>query len=332
MSGSVGGGPMRLVEPLFFKPLLVPRIWGGERLGVMVDGVPIGESWLFSTLANEETVVEGGSFHGLPLAELANRFGSALLGERILAAYGATFPLLVKILDTSATLSVQVHPDEAAARSAGLPCGKREAWYVLPEGDGASMFLGLQRGVTREELATAVNGQRIESLLHCVRAEAGACYEVPAGTIHALGAGNLVVELQQPSDVTYRLYDWDRRDAHGQRRELHVREAIACATLTPYRALQGHRAGDGHQGWMTLLGPPFFSVSCASLRPDEVVNVDTRGEAMLMVLTEGAAELCAGRSARWELPLRCAVLLPMQFGVGHLVSHDGGVVLACRVC
>ena len=80
MSGSVGGGPMRLVEPLFFKPLLVPRIWGGERLGVMVDGVPIGESWLFSTLANEETVVEGGSFHGLPLAELANRFGSALLG------------------------------------------------------------------------------------------------------------------------------------------------------------------------------------------------------------------------------------------------------------
>ena len=177
-----------------------------------------------------------------------------------------------------------------------------------------------------------MNGQRIESLLHCVRAEAGACYEVPAGTIHALGAGNLVVELQQPSDVTYRLYDWDRRDAHGQRRELHVREAIACATLTPYRALQGHRERGGHQGWMTLLGPPFFSVSCASLRPDEVVNVDTRGEAMLMVLTEGAAELCAGRSARWELPLRCAVLLPMQFGVGHLVSHDGGVVLACRVC
>ena len=125
MSGSVGGGPMRLAEPLFFKPLLVPRIWGGERLGVMVDGVPIGESWLFSTLTDEETVVDGGFFHGLPLAELADRFGSALLGERIFAAYGATFPLLVKILDTSATLSVQVHPDEAARRDergAGCRC------------------------------------------------------------------------------------------------------------------------------------------------------------------------------------------------------------------
>lgn len=321
---------MEIREPLFFKPILLPRIWGGSRLGSAIEGVPVGESWLFSPLAGEETVVEQGPFQGESVTSLAERFGASLVGSHVYANYGATFPLLVKILDTASTLSVQLHPDEATARRAGLACGKREAWYVLPEGDGANMLLGLREALTRGELAEAVAAHRIGELLNRVRAEAGCCYEVPAGTIHALDAGNFVLELQQPSDTTYRLYDWGRVDAQGKGRPLHVEESLACATLTPYR--MGERAGckSGGAAWTQLVAPPFFAASRAALPCGGCVEVRAEGEAILLVLTEGAAELRSAVGQRWLLPLHRAVLLPAQFGAGSIVSSAGGVVVASR--
>lgn len=321
---------MEISVPLFFKPILEPRIWGGNRLGTPVDGVPIGEAWLFSPLPGEETVVESGVFEGENILSLAQRFGAALLGQRIYARYGATFPLLVKILDTAAMLSVQLHPDEETARLAGLPCGKREAWYVLPEGEGAEMLLGLREALTRAELASAVEEHRIGSLLNRVSARAGYCYEVPAGTIHALDAGNFVLELQQPSDTTYRLYDWDRVDAHGKRRELHIEASLAAATLTPhYVPTRAEREAKG-SGWETLVPPPFFSARRAILPRGETVEVTPRDEARLIVLTEGDASLCIADGTHCSLPLRRAVMLPAQLPAARVHSTADSVVVECR--
>lgn len=321
---------MEIREPLIFKPILLPRIWGGQRLGRAVEGVPVGESWLFSPLAGEETVVEEGPFQGECIAALAERFGASLVGEGVYHCYGATFPLLVKILDTAATLSVQLHPDEDTARRAGLPCGKREAWYVLPEGDGANMLLGLREPLTREALAEAVAEHRVGGLLNRVRAVAGRCYEVPPGTIHALDAGSFVLEIQQPSDTTYRLYDWDRVDAHGHRRELHIKESLAAASLTPYSPSLPARSDAPSNGWVSLIDPPFFSARRAALQQGASVAVEHDGEAVLIVLTEGAAMLRSGSGGAWALPLRRAVLLPAQFQGARIEGRASSVVVACR--
>lgn len=322
---------MSLAEPLFFKPILAPRIWGGRRLGPPVEGVPIGEAWIFSPLLGNVTVVESGDFEGESVLSLTNRFGAAMLGPRIFDSYGATFPLLVKILDTAATLSVQLHPNEQTARSVGLPCGKREAWYVLPEGEGAHMLLGLRSAISRTELAAAVAEHRIGSLLNRMPARAGCCYEVPAGTIHALDAGNFVLELQQPSDTTYRLYDWDRVDARGMRRELHIKESLAAATLAPY-SLERHESSKPARGeWAPIVGPPFFSASRVLLMGGDSVDITPQGEALLIVLTEGDATLCDVYGHCWELPLQRAVMLTAQFCTGRIRSRTGSVVVACRV-
>lgn len=320
---------MVIQSPLFFSQILVPRIWGGARLGNPVNGMPIGESWLFSPLLGQETLVTNGPFRGESISQLAEHFGADLLGNRIYAQYGPTFPLLLKILDTAATLSIQLHPDEASARSAGLACGKREVWYVLPEGEGASMLLGLREELSVPQLAESVENHSIGGLLNAVRAEAGRCYEVPAGTIHALDAGNFVLELQQPSDITYRLYDWDRTDARGCRRELHIQESLACATLTPYYDNSCPVAGKCTADWEQLVGPPFFSARRARLAAGASVGVDGRGEAALLVLTEGDATLRSPSGERWELPLRRAAMLPAMFGRGRIESRAGGVVVAC---
>lgn len=227
-----------MLYPLRFKPIFKPRIWGGRRLAELYGkslppGVDIGESWELSGLPGDESVVADGPLAGATLGDLVRRFGRDLLGTT--SPVDGQFPLLVKLLDARRNLSVQVHPSAEMVRRRGGACRlKHECWFVIDAEPGACLWLGLNDGVTRERFAAAVSDGSVASLLRCRPVRAGEFYDLPAGTVHALGGGIVVAEVQTPSDTTYRVFDWNRIDAAtGKPRALNVAEALEAMDFSP---------------------------------------------------------------------------------------------------
>ena len=227
--------------PLIFEPIFKPKIWGGRRLESRLrkhlpPDVAVGESWEVADLEEDQSVVRAGPARGKRLGELVREWGPDLLGEVDL--FEGRFPLLIKYLDAQEHLSVQVHPDEAMARRLGGNVRvKNEAWYVVDVEGDACIYRGFRPGVTREDFISAIENGTAASTLHRIPVKPGQCYFLPSGTVHALGAGVLVAEVQTPSDITYRIYDWDRIDpATGHGRDLHVERALECASFEPVEA------------------------------------------------------------------------------------------------
>ncbi len=220
------------IQPLIFEPILKPRIWGGRRLASVLGktlpaGQSIGESWELSDLPGDESVVREGPYRGHSLRRLVGEWGRELLGSARLVE--GRFPLLIKFLDAVADLSVQVHPPAAVAATEPGAHLKNEAWYVVAAEPGSMIYLGLQPGVARGQFVEALRTGDVAPLLRPVPARPGDCHYLPGGTVHALGAGVLVAEVQTPSDTTYRLFDWNRIDpSTGRPRELHVEQALRC--------------------------------------------------------------------------------------------------------
>ncbi len=225
--------------PLKFQPLFKRYLWGGRRLGTEL-GKPIGsgedyaESWEIADHEQGQSIVVNGPLAGTTLHDLVVQRPEALLGRHAQRHRGRSlqrprFPLLFKFLDCQRDLSVQVHPDDVAAAKLTPPdLGKTEAWVILDAAPGSRVYAGLKYGFGREELAREVARGRTELCLHWFEARAGQCLFIPAGTVHALGAGLLVAEIQQASDTTWRLFDWNRAGPGGQHRKLHVEEALSA--------------------------------------------------------------------------------------------------------
>lgn len=224
---------MDLLPPLQFAPIFKPALWGGRRLQTLFDAPPsadpIGEAWVLSDCVDQPSVVRDGPYAGVTLRELMVRMPDRLVGG-VVAPHGR-FPLLVKFLHASQSLSVQVHPtDEQARRLEGLTAvGKTEAWVILEAEPTARVYAGLTPGTTAASLRWAIQAGRAEEALYAHTPQPGDCYFLPAGTVHALGGGLVLFEVQQTSDLTYRLYDWGRTDPKtGQPRELHLEKGLAC--------------------------------------------------------------------------------------------------------
>ena len=217
--------------PLSFEPVLKRYIWGGRRLGELL-GKPIGagsdyaESWEIADHPQGQAVVKQGPLAGTTLHELVTTRGDELLGRH---APQSRFPLIFKLLDAQKDLSVQVHPDDAAAAQLSPPdLGKTEAWVILDAAKGSKVYAGLKKGTDLAGFSHAIQEQRAAECLHSFEPQAGDCLFIPAGTVHALGAGLLVAEIQQASDTTYRLYDWGRTGPDGKPRALHVEQGLAA--------------------------------------------------------------------------------------------------------
>lgn len=238
------------MDALFFRPLLKRLVWGGRQLGELL-GKPIGEgsdyaeSWEVVDHGADQSVVIGGKEAGRTLRELVRDRPGDLFGEGIRYDH---FPLLLKFLDCNRVLSVQVHPDDAYAGQMTPPdLGKTEAWYVVAAKPDAVIYAGLRPGVDPQQLRAACGDGSVGGLLHEVRPRVGDCFFIPAGTVHALGGGLVVAEIQQSSDTTFRLFDWNRVDAAGRGRELHVDQAIAVTDFSrgPVEPQQPHPDEDG---------------------------------------------------------------------------------------
>ena len=217
--------------PLRFEPLLKRYLWGGRRLGTELgkaigEGSDYAESWEVASHQAGESIVANGPFAGTPLSRLVASRGRELLGRH---APLPRFPLLFKFLDCQQNLSVQVHPNDAAAARLDPPdLGKTESWLILDAAPGSVVYAGLAPGVTPDSLSACLPSGRVDDCLASFEPQVGDCIFIPAGTVHALGAGLLVAEIQQASDTTYRLFDWNRLGPDGRPRKLHIEQALAA--------------------------------------------------------------------------------------------------------
>ena len=212
-----------------FNSILKPVLWGGDKLlafkRLPSQDEPIGESWELSAMPGRESVVADGDDRGLTLSQLVQRYGADLVGEDVYRRYGDQFPLLIKFIDAKRDLSIQVHPDDEMARRRHGCSGKNEMWYILEADSGAIIHTGFNRTISLEEFDRRLADGTILDVINATESQPGDTFFIPAGQIHTIGAGNLLVEIQQSSDITYRVWDYNRRDANGNLRQLHMQEA-----------------------------------------------------------------------------------------------------------
>ena len=310
------------MQPMKMQPVLVDRVWGGRRLAELLgkplpEGVKIGESWELSDHPHNRSRVAEGPLAGRTLREVLERDGQAVLGRHGLArAWSTRFGLLVKFIDATDRLSVQVHPGDAhAARYSKEEGGKTECWVVVHAEPGAWVADGLRPGTTRDRLAAALRKGAIEELLTVRPVKTGDFIWVPAGTVHAVGPGLVLAEIQQTSDLTYRLYDWNRLGADGKPRPLHVERAMECIRFTgdaPAAGGKGRTADETGLVIENLVDCPAFSLSRIRIdrRP---YAVEMGGACAALVVVAGSARLVAGDAA---MPIRAGdtILVPADCG------------------
>ena len=278
-----------LNQPFHFTPFLKSVIWGGERIapfkGITTDQTQIGESWELSAVPGHVSVVDRGPYRGLTLTDLIEKFGPELMGEENYRCYAPSFPLLIKIIDARADLSVQVHPDDTLAQKRHNCPGKTEMWHLIDTDPGAKIYAGLKKQLTPEEYEARVADNTIMDAIADYDSAPGDTFFLPAGRIHAIGAGNLLAEIQQTSDITYRIYDYDRRDKDGNPRELHTAQAKDAIDYTVYPDYRSHPEGS------LLAECQYFDVRRLQLTGDEKPIEHPRDSFTIIMCLDGSAEI-----------------------------------------
>lgn len=221
---------MKSIYPLQFDPILKERIWGGEKLKSVlakpIQSSSVGESWELSTMEGDVSVVSNGELKGTSLMELIDEAPNEILGTTVYSKFGKQFPLLFKFLDAREDLSIQVHPNDALAKERHNSFGKTEMWYIMQADEDARIIVGFKDKSNADEYVENLNNKTLLSILDDVKVKSGDVFFLETGTVHAIGAGSVVAEIQQTSDITYRIYDFDRVDAQGNERELHIDLAL----------------------------------------------------------------------------------------------------------
>lgn len=230
---------MSALYPLKFKTIYKDKIWGGHKIQTYlhkdIGNLPnCGETWEISGVKSDVSVVDGGALEGQSLAALLEQYQGQLVGDKVYAHFGNIFPLLVKFIDAADDLSVQVHPNDELAKERHNSFGKTEMWYVIEADPGSTLITGFNREMTEQEYMDALNSGHIMDILNKEEVAAGDVYFLPAGRVHTIGKGLLIAEIQQTSDITYRIYDFDRVDDKGNKRELHTQEALAAIDYKHY--------------------------------------------------------------------------------------------------
>ncbi len=316
---------MTTLYPLLVEPSLHVKVWGGRRLETVMHKAlptsePYGESWEL----HDTAMVANGPLAGQTISTVLKQYGAELVGLGNDPAQG--FPLLAKILDAADWLSVQVHPDDEQARSLeGDPRGKTEAWYVLAADPEAQLVLAVQPGTTREVMAGAIRENALESMLVYANVVPGDVLFIPAGTVHALGPGLLIYEIQQSSDTTYRLYDWGRMDLNGQPRALHVDKGVEVSNVETLPEIR--HTGDNRMPVVDVVSSPYFTTLLHQLNPrnGQRITLDTGGRRFhILTCIEGTVTITAGDHSL-ELEQGRTALIPAALGV-YTLSGTGRVL------
>ncbi|WP_211746687.1 type I phosphomannose isomerase catalytic subunit [Paenibacillus sp. Marseille-Q4541] len=310
---------MQKPYPLQFQPEFKERVWGGralEQFGLAIPEGHIGEGWMIADHPNGTTKVLNGDLAGSGLDEIRETYGRNWLGTKGVSEQGGRFPLLIKLLDCNDDLSIQVHPTDDYA---GLPkgeLGKTEMWYVLDAKPDAKIIYGLKENVTHDELRDALENGTVMDTLQEVSVEAGDSFFIPAGTVHALCAGVVVAEIQQNSDTTYRIFDYNRPGLDGKPRELHVEDSLNVTVFknTGATSMKTNQAVPGE--WLTLASCPYFVVEKGIVSGSW--NLTTSEDSFtILVICEGSGQLIWGENgdnSSLDLEAGQCYLLPSNLG------------------
>ena len=278
--------------PLQFAPILKERIWGGEKLKTILNK-PItsnitGESWELSTVEGDVSVVANGILKGKSLMELIDEIPNEILGTKVYERFGKQFPLLFKYLDAREDLSIQVHPNDKLAKERHNSFGKTEMWYVMQADADARIIVGFKENSSKEEYLKHLNDKTLVSILDDVKAKSGDVFFLETGTVHAIGAGLVVAEIQQTSDITYRLYDFDRKDAQGNTRELHVDLALDAINYNKIETQKKYETRTNTSN--VVVDCPYFTTNFIPL--ENKVEVSKTGETFTVYMCiEGSFEI-----------------------------------------
>jgi mannose-6-phosphate isomerase len=325
-----------MLTPLTFTPIFKDKLWGGQKIQTVLGkdfnrgpAGPLpncGESWEISGVSGNVSVVAEGPMQGRLLADLVAQHKGELVGNHVYDHYGDEFPLLIKFLDAAQDLSIQVHPDDALAAERHVGRGKTEMWYILEADPGATLNSGFNRPLTKAEYRQAVENNRLHDLLNIEPVMAGDVFFLPAGRVHYIGKGILLAEIQQTSDTTYRIYDFDRTDAGGKKRELHTELAIDAIDYTfhdDYKTRYEPRLNQS----VTAVSSPYFVTNV--LRVNEEIEQDYRALDSFVILigVGGSGRIRAEGGITVPIRRGQSVLLPASLGRVTLVPDGEMTVL-----
>lgn len=276
--------------PLKFNPIFKERIWGGNKLETLlnkdVSGNVIGESWEISDVKDESSVVADGVLQGKTLQELSETFQAELLGKKVYDTFGTKFPLLIKYLDAKRDLSIQVHPNDTLAKERHNSFGKTEMWYVMQADEDAELLVGFNQKVTKKDYQTHLKNNTLTEILNFEKAQKGDVYFLPTGRIHAIGGGIVLAEIQQTSDITYRIFDWNRVDAAGNLRELHTALALDAIDYTLHENYKTAYNSQANKV-TTIVDSPYFTTNLIPFRGELNLNHAEKDSFVIYLCVKG---------------------------------------------
>ena len=286
----------KTLYPLLLSDNLHTKVWGGTRIkpmkGLAPDSERIGESWECSAVPGSESIVENGIFAGRTLNSLVEEYGEKLLGKKVFKMYGAKFPLLIKFIDAEHDLSIQVHPDNKMAKEYHDSFGKTEMWYVMDAKPGAKIYSGFTREITAQEFYDRCRNCTIDQVLNVIEPKKGDVLFITPGTVHAADGGLLIAEIQESSDMTFRLYDWGREFNPATARKMHIEEAIDVIDYRPFDFSNYKRAHEhDHEMIESLVECPQFNVSKINLTDPLHIYTEKFGSFIVYICLEGAASI-----------------------------------------
>ena len=296
------------MEILKFNPIFKPTLWGSE-------------TWLVSAVKGSESVVINGECRGMTLPEVVEQYGEELLGKHNVERFGTDFPLLIKFIYANQDLSIQVHPDDELAQQRHGKMGKNEMWYVVDADRGSQLIAGFRHRIDMSDYAQKVADGSIEHDLNKVNVMPGDCFYIPAGRVHGIGAGMVIAEIQQTSDVTYRIYDYKRKDADGNYRELHTElaaESIDYTVEDDYRTAYESRKNEG----VGLVSCPYFSTAVYDLDEPMTLDYSELDSFVILIALQGNATITDNEGNKTSLNAGETVLIP---ATTQTISVDGEV-------
>ncbi len=317
--------------PLLFEPNLHEVVWGGTRLkkwkGMPQDGEPIGESWEISAIPDSPGIIANGVLKGRKITEITEEFGSRLLGKSVVEKHGTELPLLVKLIDARSDLSIQVHPNDEMAMRCHNKKGKTEMWYVIDADPGAGLYVGFKERITPEEFARRTQDGTICDVLARHEVKAGDVFYIPSGRVHAICGGILLAEVQESSDVTYRIYDYGRKDLNGDLRELHVDMATQAVDYEVPEDYRTHYIKP-RQRSAAIIKSPFFNVRLIEASRPFHRNMKKFDSFVIMVCLSGECSIEVHGEGRKD-PVRLregySCLIPAEVANYYIVPEGGSV-------
>ena len=299
--------------PYLFKPILKQTIWGGEKIIPFKDLSEklekVGESWEISGVPGSESVVMNGADAGMTLSQLIREYKGDLVGYENYAHFHDKFPLLIKFIDAEQELSIQVHPDDEMAKQQHDSFGKTEMWYIVDAQEGSKINLGFSEEITPKEYKQRIHNHTIVDVLKKHEIKKGDVFFIPAGRIHSLGAGSFIAEIQQTSDITYRIYDFDRKDAEGNPRELHTNLAAEALDYNVLDDYQTHYEAEMNEP-VELVACPYFTTSLYDVDEEITCDYTELDSFVIFICLEGSCRMIDNYENEVEIKSGQTVLFP----------------------